>query len=217
MTIAVELCGRIGPDFTLDVAFEAPAGGVTALLGPSGSGKTSILRALAGLDRVPGKVRVGEEIWQNSATFVPAHRRRVGYIFQGIGLLPHLTVRGNLDYARRRAPDGPFLLDDIVVRTGISPLLDRMPARLSGGETQRASIARALLTQPRLLLMDEPLSALDGEARSMLVDHLEALLTDIAIPVFYVTHDEAEAARLCSRSIRLRGGKLERIDGVRDR
>ncbi len=212
MMIAVELCGQIGPAFTLDVAFEVPSQGVTALLGPSGSGKTSLLRALAGLDRLPGKVRVGNEVWQDAAGFVPAHRRRVGYIFQGVGLLPHLSIRGNLEYARRRAPDGPFLIEDIIARTAISGLLDRKPAGLSGGEGQRASIARTLMTQPRLLLMDEPLSALDGEARTGLLGHLEALLAQIAIPVFYVTHDAAEAARLSTRSIRLRNGKIERID-----
>lgn len=212
MTIAVALAGRIGADFTLDVAFEIPARGVTALLGPSGSGKTSLLRALAGLDRLPGKVRFGDEIWQDDALFVPVHLRGIGYAFQGAGLLPHLTVRGNIDYAKRRAPPGPFRFEDVVAGTGIADLLGRMPARLSGGEAQRASIARALMSQPRLLLMDEPLSGLDGGARTELLDQLEELLRHLPVPTFYVTHDEAEAARFCTRSIRLRHGRIERIE-----
>ncbi len=213
MIIAVDLSGRIGSEFMLDVAFEVPASGVTALLGPSGSGKTSLLRSLAGLDRIPGTIRIGADIWQDGAIFVPAHRRRVGYVFQGAGLLPHLSVRRNLEYAVRRAPEGQFQIEDVVARTGISALMDRMPAKLSGGEAQRASIARALLTQPRLMLMDEPLSALDGEARSRLLDALEEVLARIPIPVFYVTHDEAEAARLSTRSIRLKDGKIEKVLG----
>jgi len=208
MTLAVRLAGRIGRDFALDIAFEVPAEGVTALLGPSGSGKTTVLRALAGLDRVPGMVRFGEQLWQDGKTFVPAHRRRVGYVFQGQGLLPHLSVRANLAYAARRAPIGPFMASDVIARTGIEPLLDRMPDRLSGGEAQRAAIARALLAQPKLLLMDEPLSALDSDARAAMVDYLAELLGGIGIPVFYVTHDHAEAARLATRTILLSDGRV---------
>ena len=207
--IAVALDGRLGPDFRLDVAFEVPATGITALLGPSGSGKTSVLRALAGLDRIPGVVRFEAETWQDGAHFVPANRRRVGYVPQGAGLLPHLSVAANLAYAAARAVPGPFDRDEVIARTGIAALLDRRPEKLSGGEAQRASIARALLGQPRLLLMDEPLSALDTEARGALLDYLESLFATIAVPVFYVTHDAAEAARLATRTVRLRGGKVD--------
>ena len=209
MTIAVALDGKLGGSFTLRATFEVPAQGVTALLGPSGSGKTSILRALAGLERIPGTVRVGGEIWQDPSTFVPAERRRTGYVFQGAGLLPHLSVAANLAYAARRAGPGPFARDDIIARAGIAHLLDRGTTRLSGGEAQRASIARALLSQPRLLLMDEPLSALDSDARAELLGWLERLLAGIDIPVFYVTHDEGEAARLAVRTIRIRDGRTE--------
>ena len=208
MTIAVALRGALGKDFALDVAFTVPAAGVTALLGPSGAGKTSVLRALAGLTRLPGTVRFAGETWQDEACFVPAHRRRIGYVAQGPGLLPHLTVAGNLAYAARRAAAGPFDRDDVVARTGIAPLLDRSPARLSGGEAQRASIARALLGQPKLLLMDEPLSGLDSPARAELVDQLAALFAAIAIPVVYVTHDGGEAARLAAQTVRLRAGRV---------
>jgi len=209
MTIAISLNGRIGPAFALDVAVKLPSTGLTALLGPSGSGKTTILRALAGLQRVAGTIIIDGDLWQNDKSFVPPERRRVGYVFQGAGLLPHLSVAANLAYAARRAPSGPFALDLIIDRTGIGGLLDRAPGTLSGGEAQRAGIARALLGQPRLLLMDEPLSAIDSEARADLIDWIQSLLAEIAIPVVYVTHDHAEAARLANRTIRLRNGRLE--------
>jgi molybdate transport system ATP-binding protein len=212
MTIAVDLHGKLGRSFALQVAFELPSRGVTALLGPSGSGKTTLLRALAGLDRIAGSISVDGRVWQDGRTFVAAELRRVGYVFQGAGLLPHLSVGANLDYAARRAPRGPFARDDVVERAGIGHLLDRAPARLSGGEAQRAGIARALLSQPRLLLLDEPLSALDDDARAGLLDWLEALLGEIDIPVVYVTHDHGEAARLAARTIRLDMGVIDAVD-----
>jgi len=209
MTITVALDGKVGGSFALNVAFELPATGVTALLGPSGSGKTSILRALAGLDRISGTIIVDGDVWQDCTIFTPPELRRTGYVFQGIGLLPHLSVSDNLDYAARRAPSGPFARADIIDRAGIGHLLDRRPARLSGGEAQRASIARALLSQPRLLLMDEPLAALDSDARSELVGWLETLLEKISIPVVYVTHDHGEAARLTTRAIHIKHGAIQ--------
>ena len=205
--------GRLGA-FDLDVAFAGEDAGVTALFGPSGSGKTTVLRCLAGLERLAGELTFGGETWQDAKTFVPPQRRRIGYVFQGGALLPHLSVRGNLDFAARRAPEGPFGFDDIVARIGIAGLLDRRPGRLSGGETQRVAIARALLVQPRLLLMDEPLSALDADARGDLLGMIETLLADIAVPVFYVSHDAAEVARLATRIIRLRGGRI--VEGTAD-
>ena len=213
MTVAVALDGKVGGSFALRVAFEAPSHGVTALLGPSGSGKTSILRALAGLDRVAGTIIVDGEVWQDGATFLAPELRRTGYVFQGAGLLPHLSVAANIDYAARRALPGPFERAHIIARTGIAHLLDRRPARLSGGEAQRVSIARALLSQPRLLLMDEPLSALDADARGDLLDWLEELLAAIDIPVFHVTHDQGEARRLATRTIRIKDGALVEIVG----
>jgi len=195
-----------GTGFPLDIAFAAPPG-VTALTGLSGAGKTSVLRAIAGLDRRPGRIALGATLWQDARTFVPAHRRRVGYVMQGAGLLPHLTVAGNLAYAARRAPPGPFTREAVIADTGIAALLDRPAARLSGGEAQRAGIARALLGQPRVLLMDEPLSALDGDARAALVEVFARLFAAVAIPVVYVTHDAGEAARLANAVVRIEGGR----------
>lgn len=208
MTIAVALDGKIGA-FAVKAAFEVPSSGVTALLGASGSGKTSILRALAGLERIAGTISVDGVAWQDRTIFLPPERRRIGYVFQGAGLLPHLSIAANLDYAERRALAGPFVRTDIIARAGIAALLDRRPAALSGGEAQRASIARALLSQPRLLLMDEPFSALDTNAREEMLDWLTEVLGEIAIPVFYVTHDHQEAARLAARTIRIRDGMVE--------
>ncbi len=190
---------------------------MTALLGPSGAGKTSVLRAVAGLDRRPGRIALGDEVWQDAGSFVAAHRRRVGFVMQGTGLLPHLTVAGNLDYAARRAPPGRFARDAIVAATGIAALLDRPANRLSGGEAQRAGIARALLGQPRVLLLDEPLSALDADARAAMVETLAALFAAAEIPVVYVTHDAAEAARLARRMVRTGGRPRGRLAARVDR
>ena len=209
MTILVDLDGTLRGGFPLRAAFEVPPRGVTAILGPSGSGKTSLLRALAGLERIAGTVRVGGMLWQDHSHFVPAERRRAGFVFQGAGLLPHLCVGANLAYAARRAGPGPFVRHDVIARTGIAHLLDHSATSLSGGETQRAGIARALLGQPRLLLMDEPLSALDSDARATLLAWLEMLLAEIDIPMFYVTHDEHEAARLADRTIRVKDGQVQ--------
>ncbi len=203
MTLDVALKVTHGRDFAVDVAFSVPTSGVTALLGDSGSGKTSVLRAVAGLDRHAGTVRFGDDVWQDERRFVAPERRRVGYVAQAASLLPHLTVIGNLDYAARRAGPGPFVRADIVARTGIADVLSRRADRLSGGEAQRASIARALLGQPRLLLMDEPLSGLDGRGRGELLDWLETLFARLAVPVIYVTHDASEAVRLANQTVRL--------------
>ena len=201
------LTGRRGRGFMLDIAFTAPAG-VTALLGASGSGKTSVLRAIAGLDRHAGTIRFGGEVWQNATCFVPADGRRVGYVVQGSSLLPHLTVAGNLAYAARRAEAGPFDHADVIARTDIAALLHRRATDLSGGEAQRASIARALLGQPRLLLMDEPVSALDTAGRAALLTSLAALFAATALPVLYVTHAAAEAAALAANLIHLHDGRI---------
>ncbi|MES9971278.1 MAG: molybdenum ABC transporter ATP-binding protein [Candidatus Thiodiazotropha sp.] len=207
--IEVALKHRLG-DFELDVAFTAPAQGVTALFGSSGSGKTSVLRAVAGLDRADrGVVRVNGEVWQDQDHFLPIHQRSIGYVFQEASLFPHLSVQDNMQYGMRRIPAAkrqiPF--HDVVELLGISGLLKRATQRLSGGERQRVAIARALLTSPRLLLMDEPLSALDHAAKQAILPYLERLHDEFAIPSLYVSHDPNEVARLADHMVVLeRGG-----------
>jgi molybdate transport system ATP-binding protein len=198
-------------DFALDVAFVAPSRGVTAIFGPSGCGKTTLLRAVAGLEYAPdGYLKVADEAWQDERRFVPCHRRPLGYVFQEVGLFAHLTVRGNLEYGFKRVPDGArrVAFDEAVALLGVGPLLDRQPAGLSGGERQRIAIARALLTSPRLLLMDEPLAALDRQSKEEILPYLDRLHEELAIPVLYVSHSPDEVARLADHLLLMRDGRV---------
>lgn len=208
-TIAAALQGRVGA-LDLDAAFEVPAQGITALIGPSGAGKTTLLRCIAGLTRISGRVRVGEALWQDERSFLPPHRRAVGYVFQQPSLLSHLSVRANLAFGlgRTRAPIR-IGLDEVVALLGVERLLDRAPERLSGGEQQRVAIGRALLSQPELLLMDEPVSSLDPDSKAEILPYLERLHQTLSIPVLYVSHDRAEVARLADRVLAMREGKVE--------
>lgn len=198
--------------FTLDARIAAPAHGVTAILGRSGSGKTTLLRCIAGLERARGTCRLDDAVWQDDARglFEPAHRRRVGYVPQEPSLFPHLTVRRNLEFGLRRAPAGErrLGLDDVVDLLGIGALLDRPPAGLSGGERQRIATGRALLSNPRLLAMDEPLSALDTAGRRAILPDLERMRDALSIPVLYVTHATDEAASLAHRLVLLDAGRV---------
>lgn len=208
------------PGFDLAVDLCLPAQGVSVLLGPSGCGKTSVLRAIAGLTRAQGRVALGDEIWQDDergCPFVPTHQRPIGVVFQEASLFPHLTVQGNLDYGRRRVPPGlqRIQLDEAVHLLGIDHLLHRSPDRLSGGERQRVAIARALLTSPRLLLMDEPLSALDGPRKAEILPYLERLNRELGLPMVYVTHAHDEAARLADHLVLMAGGQV-RASGPAD-
>ena len=208
------------PGFALDAKLVLPAQGVTALFGPSGCGKTTLLRALAGLERAQGRAAVNGEVWQDDASGVwrPVHQRALGYVIQEAALFPHLSVRGNLDYGRRRAgaaaggasPPGTagFSLDDAIELLGIAPLLARSPATLSGGERQRVAIARALAAAPRLLLMDEPLAALDVERKAEILPYLERLHRSLALPILYVTHALDEVARLADHLVLLQAGQV---------
>lgn len=205
--LAAALSGRLG-SFTLDVAFRASAGQVTALVGASGSGKSTILRALSGLERLKGEVRVGPAVWQSPTRFLAPHQRGVGYVFQHAALLPHLSVAENLGYARRRSGTSRAEFDSAVRLLGLEPLLDRAPERLSGGERQRVALCRALLTRPALLLLDEPLSGLDADAKSDLLPELGRVLAGLAIPIVYVSHDLSEVARLADQTLRLAAGRL---------
>lgn len=203
--------GSLG-GFALDVAFTAPGRGITAILGPSGSGKTSVLRCVAGLLRLQGLCRVSGETWQDSEFFLPPHRRQVGYVFQEASLFPHMSVRRNLLYASRghEPAPGPGVIGfgQVVALLGLEPLLERAPRNLSGGERQRVAIGRALLSQPRLLIMDEPLSALDRRTRQEILPFLDRLHETLSMPIFYVTHEMAEVERLADHLVLLEGGRV---------
>jgi len=205
-------------DFALDVALMLPQRGITALVGPSGCGKTTVLRALAGLERVSGRIVVGDEVWQDDATgrFVPTHQRPLGYVIQESALFPHLDVRGNLQYGRKRSDVASrhIALDAVIELLGIGHLQSRRPTTLSGGERQRVAIARALASDPRLLLMDEPLAALDATRKAEILPYLERLHRELALPIVYVTHAMDEAARLADHMVLMRDGKVEAAGGL---
>ncbi len=202
------------PGFTLEVDERLPARGVTALFGPSGCGKTTLLRCVAGLERAPeGRIVFQGEVWQDQGTWVPTHCRPLGYCFQEASLFPHLSVLGNLRYGQRRSPPPPGTpagagLDQAIELLGIAPLLERKPDRLSGGERQRVGIARALAVNPRLLLMDEPLAALDHQRKQEILPYLERLHDTLAIPVLYVSHSPDEVARLADHLVVLEAGRV---------
>lgn len=199
-------------EFLLDVAFEGGSG-VTALFGPSGSGKTTILNIIAGTSRpdagcvaVSGRVLTDVE----KRIFVPCHRRRVGFVFQDAQLFPHLTVEQNIKFGRWFAAtdNGGPALDVVIRELGISGLLKRRPATLSGGEKQRVALARALLSSPRILLMDEPLSGVDDARRNEIMGLIERVRDEFRIPIVYVTHTRDEVRRLATRVIRLEAGRV---------
>jgi len=206
------------PGFTLDVNLALPGRGVTALFGHSGSGKTTLLRLIAGLERAPeGRLVVGDEVWQEGTALLPAHRRPLGYVFQEASLFPHLSARGNLDYGRKRSPATALdaqALEHIIELLGIGGLLDRRPDQLSGGERQRVAIARALAVGPRLLLMDEPLSALDLQRKREILPYLERLHDELEIPILYVTHSPDEVARLADHLVVLEQGRVVAQGGL---
>lgn len=205
---------RLGT-FELEASFRSDAG-VTALFGRSGSGKTAILRIIAGLDKPQaGSVSLGEDVLSDAATnqFVPKHRRRFGYVFQEARLFPHLSVRQNLTYGRWFAPKAGRTdkIDGITELLGISALMDRAPGNLSGGEKQRVAIGRALLSSPRMLLMDEPLAALDEDRKEEILPYLERLRDRMKIPIVYVSHSVAEVARLADCVIVVSEGKVAAV------
>lgn len=196
--------------FNLDVDLQLPGRGVIALFGHSGSGKTTVLRSIAGLERFAGRLTVNGEVWQEGNRFMPVHRRPIGYVFQEASLFPHLSVRQNLTFGLKRIPaaERHIELEQVVEWLGISHLLTRKPQRLSGGERQRVAIARALLTSPRLLLMDEPLSALDTNSKAEILPYLERLHDELSIPVIYVSHSPDEVARLADHLVLMEKGRV---------
>jgi molybdate transport system ATP-binding protein len=211
-TIRVAFNGSLGR-FELDAAFTAPARGITALFGPSGCGKTTVLRAIAGLQHLPeGYCAVDGDVWQDGASFRPAYRRPIGYVFQEASLFPHLSVRGNLRYGTRGASvtneQEEIDFDEVVDLLGLTKLLARSPRNLSGGERQRVAVGRALLSRPKLLLMDEPLSALDRLTKEEILPFLERLHDRLSLPVLYVSHDITEVERLADHLVLMEAGRV---------
>ena len=197
--------------FALDAAFEAPMRGVTAVFGHSGSGKTTLLRCIAGLERAPGTLQVNGSIWQDDTTFVPVHQRALAYVFQEASLFPHLSVRANLEYGYKRIAPAQRKVQaaQVIEWLGLSHLVDRRDVlSLSGGERQRVAIGRALLVSPEILLMDEPLSALDTRSKQEILPYLERLHRELDIPVLYVSHAMDEVARLADHLVLMEKGKV---------
>ena len=211
--IAARFAGTLG-DFGLDLAFEVPMQGFTALFGPSGCGKTTTLRCIAGLHRLTGRLQVAADVWQDdhAGIFRKPHERPIGYVFQEANLFAHLSVRDNLKFGHRRALRSGarehIRLPEVVDLLGITHLLDRAPANLSGGERQRVAVGRALLSQPKLLLMDEPLSALDQQTKADILPYFEALHEHLSIPILYVSHDMEEVERLADTMVLMERGRV---------
>lgn len=199
--------------FALDLDERIPLDGVTAVFGPSGSGKTSLLNVVAGfLHPHAGQVALAEDVWFSAAgrMWTPPHLRGCGIVFQDAQLFPHLTVQGNLDYALKRAPaDAPgHAPEDVLKAMELNPLLNRDVQSLSGGERQRVAIARTLFSHPRLLLLDEPLSALDNTRKGELLPFLETLKSEFALPTLYVSHDVDEVSRIADRVMVMEDGRV---------
>lgn len=198
------------PGFALDVDLKLPGRGVTALFGHSGSGKTTLLRCIAGLERpAHGRFVFKGSIWQDGNTWLPTHQRPIGYVFQEASLFPHLSVLDNLRYGQKRSGGANRVsLDTAIELLGIGHLLERKPDSLSGGERQRVGIARALAVGPEILLMDEPLAALDLKRKQEILPYLERLHDELDIPVIYVSHSPDEVARLADHIVAMDGGRV---------
>ena len=215
--LRVEVFKQLG-EFSIEASFTSE-GRVTGLFGASGAGKTSLINMIAGLlkpDR--GIIAVDNETLDDTAkrVHVPPYRRRIGYVFQDARLFPHLDVRQNLDYGRRmnRLADDPAARQRVIDLLDIGNLLDRRPGRLSGGERHRVALGRALLSQPRLLLLDEPLSSLDEERKEEILPYLIRLRDEAGIPMVYVSHDATELRQLATEIVMLRRGRVTAFGGT---
>lgn len=198
-------------EFSLNVDFAIACDGVTAIFGPSGSGKTTLLRAIAGLEYSKGAyLKIGDQVWQDADVFVPPHKRSIGYVFQEASLFEHLNVQHNIAYGLKRLKGAAqkIPVTQIVELLEMQNLLARSPSQLSGGEQQRVAIARALAASPTLLLMDEPLAAVDERRKKDILPYLESVYQEFGIPVLYVTHSRNEVARLADYLLLLEEGKL---------
>jgi molybdate transport system ATP-binding protein len=208
---SIEACFKLDwPGFTLDVDIHLPGRGVTALFGHSGSGKTTLLRCIAGLEKpAHGRFVFKGRTWQDDNTWLPTHRRPIGYVFQEASLFPHLSVLGNLHYGQKRSGSAARVgLDQAIELLGIGHLLERQPDTLSGGERQRVGMARALAVGPEILLMDEPLAALDLKRKQEILPYLERLHDELDIPLIYVSHSPDEVARLADHIVAMDGGRV---------
>jgi len=197
-------------DFNLQARFEIPEKGVLGIFGQSGSGKTTLLRCLAGLEKkVKGEIEFNNQVWLGKRKQVNAQQRNIGYVFQDSRLFPHLSVKDNLEYGCKRAGSVNESNKQYLIQLlNIFPLLDRMPASLSGGEKQRVAVARALLKRPQLLLMDEPMASLDDTHKNEILPYLERLHDKLNIPIVYVSHSVDEVSRLCDQMLVLSAGKV---------
>jgi molybdate transport system ATP-binding protein len=215
--LRVDVTKQLG-EFSIEASF-ASEGRVTGLFGASGAGKTSLINMIAGLLRPDrGSIAIDGEMLDDTAAnlHVPAHRRRIGYVFQDARLFPHLDVHGNLDYGRRmnRLADDPARRKRVTDLLDIGGLLDRRPGKLSGGERQRVALGRALLAQPRLLLLDEPLGSLDEERKLEILPYLVRLRDEANVPMVYVSHDAGEMQQLATQVVMLKRGRVTAFGGV---
>lgn len=198
---------RDGALWTMEGAI--PLNGVTAVMGPSGSGKTTLLRMLAGLEpRARGEVRFGDGVWAAGRRRLPPEARRVGFVFQDGRLFDHMTVTENIAFGARRRSVPPSAMHGIAEALGLGPLMHRRPATLSGGESRRVALARALASGPEILFMDEPLSGLDDDAKAQVLPYLARALAEAGLPAIYVTHARSEATRLADRVLLVEGGRI---------
>ncbi|QJD58755.1 molybdenum ABC transporter ATP-binding protein [Pseudomonas sp. gcc21] len=216
MTLQVNAALRF-PGFVLDVNATLPTQGVTAIFGRSGCGKTSLLRIIAGIERCANaEVRFADQIWQSGRRFVPLERRRIGLVFQEASLLPHLGVHENLLYGYQRTPKQLRRLEpgEAIEQLGLAPLLQRQIHQLSGGERQRIALGRALLSSPQLLLLDEPLSALDASSKRDILPYIERLASHSDVPVIYVSHAASEIERLADQVVFMRDGHIDAVESL---
>ena len=207
------------PGFNLDVELNLPARGVTVVFGPSGSGKTTLLRCLAGLERASsGYLKLAGQVWQDEGIFTPVQERKIGLVFQESRLFPHLSIQENLLYGYQRTltEERKLQLDEVVQVLNLEALLNRRPEKLSGGERQRVAIGRALLTSPKLLLMDEPLASLDMQLKAEIIPFIKRIENEFKTPIVYVTHSMNEVLQLVDTMVVLKSGKVESIGSVEE-